>query len=237
MVVDFHHLPLVRKKELAKDTFGFSFSTNGKDMSFLPGQYITLKLTFGNTYETRDFSVASSPTNKETVQIVTKRGLSEYKKKLFSLEKEETVEMSFPTGGFILDTKDAVPQIFISGGIGITPFYSMLQFVFERKLVKPIQLFASFSTEDDIIFHKNLKQVENEMKSTQVIYTISKPTTHWKGEKGRISQELLHKYITDISLPMYYIVGKQDMVDDIFDMLQRMGIENNKIKVEYFSGY
>lgn len=233
----FHSVIFIDKKEIARNTFCFVFSVAEKTFAFSPGQFVTLCLKVKGKEETRDFSIASSPTNPQEIMIVTKKGVSDFKKALFSLKKEAVVGMTSPSGGFLLERDDNIPQVFIAGGIGITPFYSLLQWAYDTNSDKHRTLFVSFSTHADITFYQELRYIEKRLKKTKVIITISRQEENWKGEKGRLSESHLTKHITDILQPIYYVVGKLEMVDDIVALLHRIGVPEEKIKIEYFTGY
>lgn len=232
MTTDFYKLPLARKELLTKSTRRFIFSTKGKDFSFFPGQFVTVRIG----KETRDFSIASSPVEQDIIAIVTKEGKSDFKKNLFNVEKGDGVEFSSPRGGFLLDTKDAA-QVFIAGGIGITPFYSMLKYAQSKKIGRPITLLASFSEVEDIIFREELESIQEDLQNVKVIYSVSSPKTVWYGERGRIQKDMLYKYVPDVFVPTYFIVGKVEMVDDMYEMLREIDIPSEKIRIEYFTGY
>lgn len=237
MPTDFYLVPLVEKKEIARNIFQFVFSTPSKNFSFLPGQYVSIQLEIDGRKDTRDFSIASPPIEKDKIMIVTKKGITEFKKKLLSLNEGDSMEISSPKGGFILENSNDVPQVFIAGGLGITPFYSMLKFAEEKESDKSLTLFASFSQEEDAIFYEELMGVQKKLANTKIIYTLSSPQHSWLGEKGRIDSELIKKYAPHLDTSIYYIVGKMEMVDSICAMLCELDIPQENIKIEYYTGY
>lgn len=234
---NFCALPLITKKLVANDIGSFTFSTKGYDFQFLPGQYTTMQLSVDGMPETRDFSIASSPLEENQITIVTKKGFSGFKKRLFELVEGDEVEMLPPRGGFILDTVDNTPQVFIAGGIGITPFFSMLTYAVGKHSKKQLTLFISFSRVEDIIFYDELSSIGMQNSNIKIVYTVSSPITGWHGERGRIHPDLIKKYVPNVQIPNYYIVGKADMVDDMFAMLRDLEVPSEKVKIEYFTGY
>src|SRR3989338_3017940 len=96
-----------------------------KDFQFYAGQYLDIELPVNDKFgSTRAFTISSSPSEK-FLMVTPKKGVSEYKKFIENLKSGGTIKTSHPAGTFTLD--EFTPAIFICGGIGITPFRSMLR--------------------------------------------------------------------------------------------------------------
>lgn len=218
-----------KKEQIAKNSWIFFFAKT--DFDFLPGQYVTIFL--GN--DSRDFTIASSPLDKDSFFIVTNKGESSFKNRLFSLKTNAIVEMQRPTGGFILREDDHVPRVFLAGGIGITPFYSMICYANEKKLQIPITLLVSFSKKRDIIFYDELLQIEKRNEKIKIIYTLTQEK--WENDIGRISDILIRKHMGDVLSAEYMIAGGEQMVEDTEELLLKMGIDQRRIRIDIFTGY
>jgi ferredoxin-NADP reductase len=83
---------------------------------------------------------------------------------------------------------DAKRLVFIAGGIGITPFMSMLRYIRDRKLKKELILFWANKMEKDIAFRDELEKMAAEMPSLRAIHILSRQE-NWPGEKGHIHME------------------------------------------------
>jgi predicted ferric reductase len=132
------------------------------------------------------------------------------------------------------------PLVFLAGGIGMTPFYSMILYIYEKKLTVPVTLFVSFSSLEEVVFYEELMNIAKERENITIIYTISEPitpSTPWDGETGRISKELLQKYLVDIPKQTFFIVGSATMVDSIEKLVQSMGVSESSIIRETYPGY
>src|SRR5260221_5442694 len=147
----------LKKEKIAKDTWKFSFKRD-KNFLFSPGQYGSM--FFGE--DSRDFTIASSPLEKDVFFFVTKNGRSVFKQKLFALSAGSAVVVAKPAGGFTLREDSTAPLVFLAGGIGITPFYSMITYAHAVGLKIQITLIASFSKKEYIIFYEELKKIEKE---------------------------------------------------------------------------
>jgi len=237
-------LPLIKKEQIAEEVYSLYFDrTACKDFDFSPGQYIRMTLPIHATDgrgASRFFTITSSPLEKKYLMITTKKGKSDFKNTLLRLPEGDAVKMFGPIGGFYLREEEISEQVFLAGGIGITPFHSMITYAAEKKLEVPIILFASFPTVENIIFYKELTKIAQEQQKIKIIYTLTQSQeskTPWSGETGRISGELLKKYIADIMKPTYYVTGPPRMVDGMEELLVSLQIPQNQIRIEQFTGY
>lgn len=227
----------VSKEELTNDTYTFHFK-KPKDFQFSPGQYNRWTLNLenpDNRGSSRYFTIASSPLDESFINITTRVIKSSFKLKLQNLSEGDNMNFFGPLGNFTLDEEDVRPKVFLAGGIGITPYYSMLSFVYQKKLTNRICLLASFSTEQEAIFYEELTKIPNELPNVQVVYTLTKEELPGF-ESGRIDDGKIRKY-SDPENSVYYIVGPPAMVSAMEEMVKNMGISEDRIRIENFTGY
>ena len=231
-------LAFVRKEKVAEDTYFFYFDLAERGFVFLPGQYIDMVLPHkdpDNRGIERSFTIASSPLDKKYLMVTTKTIKSSFKKALMDIKPLQPVKFTGPWGGFIFKEEEVFPRVFLAGGIGITTFYSMIVYAYLKKLSIPITLIASFSTREHMVFYKELSNISKENLNIKVIYTITHPDSQWKGEIGRISEELIKKYVSNILDKFYYIVGPPNMVSGIEEVVLKMGVPNDRVFIENFT--
>lgn len=239
------YLPFVKKEKVAKDTYSFYFNriSAPSGWDFLPGQYIQITLAIQNPDSrgaSKVFTIASSPLQQQYIMITTKIIQSSFKKKLVELVPGEKVKFSGPFGGFVLNEEEKDRRVFLAGGIGITPFHSMITYAHKKNLSIPIVLIVSFSTAEDVFWHKELQEISTKNPNIKVVYTVSRPeesNTKWNDEVGRISDVLIKKYVQNIFKPLYYIVGPPKMVAAMEDIVRQLGVSNKRIFIENFVGY
>lgn len=232
------YLTLVKKEKIVSNAWAFTFE-RPEHFEFLPGQYIRIFDPVVGEAVFRDFTIASSPLQKESLLLVIKEGISQYKSHLLRAEIGESLLVDAPLGRFYLLDDETSPLVFIAGGVGITPFYSMVQFGRE-KLEIPMTLIASFSKEEDVLFYKEVKEIKKNTNNIEVAYTITQPSPSLAKEyfcTGRISEELIQTYVKDISIPTFLISGSPSFVIDMEKMLTDMGISSRQIRVEVFLGF
>lgn len=235
-------LPFLRKEQVAADAFAFYFDRTKENLDFIAGQYIRIMLPIEHPDErgtSRFFSLTTSPLQKEYIRIVTRIGKSSFKQEFANLIPGTMVRFFGPVGRFTLDEENPQVLVFLAGGIGITPFLSIAAYVIEEKLPFHITLLASFSTTKDLIYYKELIDL-TKGSSIKVIYTVTQPEeskTKWEGETGRVSKEMIEKYVPDTKNAVYYIAGPPAMVDAMVTMVEEMGIMKDAIRKESFTGY
>jgi ferredoxin-NADP reductase len=226
-------LPFLRKEKLAKDTYSFFFDRTGIDFDFLPGQYIRMTVPHENADDrgtSRFFTIASSPLEKNHLMITTKLFQSSFKEALHTLSSGTPVQFFGPMGNFVLDETDLTPRVFLAGGVGVTPFHSMIQYAAAKKLHIPITLIVFFGEKEEIIFVEELQELTKKHPHITVVYTISET-------QKRFTDALIKKHITEFAGKRYYIVGSPTKVAEAKELLVSLQILEEQIVTEDFTGY
>ncbi len=214
-------LELKHKLQLAPDIFAFYFLPE-KEIKFLPGQYLewTLSHPHSDSRGTRRFfTIASSPSEPE-IMLVSKFAEmgSSFKKSLQSLPAGRQVFANGPAGEFTLTDKSLV---FIAGGIGITPFRSMVKYLLDTNKSQDIILLYSAKTEADFVFKDLFSQAK-----IKTVYTTN-----------RVDEELIKKEVPDFKTRTFYVSGPEPMVQATEKILRTIGISRSHIHRDYFPGY
>jgi len=231
-------LILEQKIQIARDTYEFVFKTN--KFAYQPGQYLewTLPHTKPDTRgQRRYFTIASSPT-EETVRLGVKFAptSSTFKTKLFSFEKGDTIGAAQLGGDFVLPSDPKQKLVFIAGGIGVTPFRSMLKYLIDTNEKRDVVLFYSNRSQEDIAY-KNILQEAEQKLGTKVVYLVTDNNPAWTGEKGFITKEMIEKYVSDYATRIFYLSGPTAMVDSYKKLLHELGVPNKHIVTDYFPGF
>jgi len=195
----------------------------------------------------RHFTISSSPT-ENFIMFSTRIRDSPYKNRLSILEKGAKVKVRGPEGEFVLHQDYSKPAVFLSGGIGVTPFRSMLRYATDQQLPLKITMFDSNRNRDSILFKKEFDEWANKNKNLKIIYTISEDeqqqssstANDWKGEHGRIDKAMILKYLDTniLNNSIFYICGPPSMLKAMQSLLQdNLEIPRERIKVEEFTGY
>ena len=168
---------------------------------------------------------ASSPT-EEFILISTRIRDSAYKKRLDSLQIGTSVRVRGPQGKLTLHEDHSKPAIFLSGGIGVTPFRSMIKYATDRNLPIKIIMFDSNRNLQNILFRKDFDKCAGTNKNLKIIYTITEEENKTQGntsqgEKGRVDIAMLKRYLNsdDVEKSIFYICGPPAMVKSMQDIL------------------
>ena len=130
-------------------------------------------------------------------------------------------------------------MVFLTGGIGITPFRSMIRDGAAGKPERPLWLFYSNTTLESAAVLEELQQLADAMPSFHFVPTMTdmaKSGRQWHGATGLIDREMLSGQLSIIG-PQYYIAGPAAMVTAMKEMLEDAGVSNNDVRSEEFAGY
>ena len=125
----------------------------------------------------------------------------------------------------------------LAGGIGITPFRSMIQYSIDMNLGIDIVLMCSNRTEDDIIFKEDFEDMMKKRSRFSMVLTCTRPGDTWTGICGRINSEMIQQEIPDVRERLVYICGPPVMVESMVQILHEMTVPDHRILVENFLGY
>ena len=257
-------LTLMEKDKVnGTDVMSFKFSKHNDDqidnktLNYNAGQFAFFDI--GQVYNDpkgpiRHFTISSSPT-ENFIMFSTRIRDSPYKKRLLTLEKGAKVKFRGPEGQFVLHQDYSKYTVFLSGGIGVTPFRSMIKYATDMQLPVPIIMFDSNRDRNNILFKKEFDDWASINKNLKIIYTISeeKEEQHneqsppplstandWKGEYGRIDKAMILKYADThvLNNSIFYICGPPSMLKSMQSLLQEdLKIPKERIKIEEFTGY
>ena len=145
-----------------------------------------------------------------------------------------------PFGDLRLHNDSSRAAVILCGGIGITPFRSILLDAANKKLPHHIFLFYSNRRPEDAPFLEELQSLERKNPNFKLIACMTKmekSQCSWPGERGLISSALMGKYLKGLISPVYYITGPPAMVKGMHGMLTDMGVDDDNIRIEEFAGY
>ena len=231
-------------------SFRFSRSDSQNHLNYRAGQYSIVDL---GTREDpkgpiRSFTIASSPTEKDSIMITTRIRDTPFKQKLSRLDAGTVVKITAPAGDFTISEDYSKPLVFLSGGIGVTPFRSMIKYATDKQLPVKITMFDSNRNQANILYKDEFDIWAKLNKNLKIIYTITEeepenlpPTTsEWKDEKGWIDKAMLTRHLSkdELNDSIFYICGPPAMLNAMQKLLsEQIGTSDDKIRIEEFTGY
>jgi len=233
-------LTLQSTDKIGPDTYEFVFDPDQR-LSFRPGQY--LELTLGHRFpdnrgNRRYFTIASSPTERD-IRFGVKfyRPPSSFKRTLGAMEIGDVISASQLAGSFVLPKDEEQKLVFIAGGIGITPFRSMVQYLLDNKEMRSIVMFYSNKTADSIPYKDIFDRAQNEL-GIKTVYLATGEKTSARGIYAKpLNSQLITQEVPDYRERTFYISGPHTMFTAFENTLIGMGIPRRKIKVDFFPGF
>jgi ferredoxin-NADP reductase len=231
-------LKLVRIEKQAAGCYDYVFRTN-KKVKYLAGQYFDWTMDVAKPDDRgnrRAFTIASAPGEWELrlgVKFYPKP--SAFKQRLLDMLPGDVIYASQLAGSFVLPKAKNAKMAFIAGGIGVTPFRSMVQHMIEERDTRSTVLLYGNNHPQEIAYADVFRKAEK-MLGLRTIYAVAqgaKPEMH----SGFIDAELIKREMPDYRERLFYISGPRAMVVRFQQVLQELGIAKSKIKTDFFPGF
>lgn len=223
-------LYLAHRRTEAPGVESFIFKPEGT-LIWKAGQYLHYVLHHeptDNRGSDRWFTVASAPFEKEvmiTTRLTAEKG-SSFKAALAALEVGESIEISDIDGDFSVDDP-AKEYVFIAGGIGITPFHSILKEADHAGTRLQVTLLYA-NRDTNVPYKEDLDMFQKNNPGLAVHYIIA---------PARIDETQIKKLVPDFAKPVFYVSGPELMVKSLAEVLKGMGVVADHIKLDDFPGY
>ncbi len=230
-------------KQSGRGLYDFTFSSNQK-FGFSPGQYMEwtqVPVKTDARGNRRYFTLASSPTEDE-IRIGVKfpeERISSFKRNLMDFKVGDKIIASQLAGDFTLPKDKNKKLVFLAGGIGITPFRSMVKYLIDKNEQRDIILFYSNKTAEEVIYKEVFDKAEIKigLKAVYVLTDKGAVSSKWKGQVGRVNETLITKMVPDYKERVFYLSGPNAMVDYFKKNLKKLGVPGRNIKTDYFPGF
>lgn len=230
-------------RDLVADRTMASRFAKPADWNYRAGQFVDITLldppetdAEGNT---RGFSISSGP-DEDVIMITTRLRDTAFKRVLQTMPLGTPVKIEGPFGDLRLHHADR-PAVVLTGGIGITPFRSILvQAIRDGGLpYRVVVLYANGRPEDAAFLDElaDLAQQDSKLTFVPTMSDMSKSQRVWDGERGRIDGSMLHRHLTGAAGAIYYLTGPPGMVHGLRSMLVDSGVDEDDIRTEEFTGY
>src|SRR5689334_15199288 len=237
-----YKIKLIRQEEVAAGTSAFYFE-KPDGFQFKAGQF--LRFTLIDAPETddegngRNFSIASAPHEPE-LMIATRTRDTAFKRVLRSTVPGAEIEIKGPYGRMTLHEDASLPAVILTGGIGITPFRSIVFAATQSGLGHRLNLFYSNRRPEDAAFLDQLSRLTKINSNLQFVPTMTASEVSadsWQGERGHISVDMLNRHVDNLKPAVFYIAGPASLVSAMGQILQEAGVKEDDIRAEEFAGY
>lgn len=216
-------------KRETSDTFTLALKPE-KPFYFKAGQFCFLRINKNRLFARHPFTMSSAPQEPNLYFTIKQSG--RFTKTAFELKNGEEVIIDGPFGKFIIKDRKK-DLVFIAGGVGITPFMSMLKEHLNKKLTQKITLLYGSKTEQDIIFKNEIDTLDESW--FKKIYVLSQGNSAAAScEPGFITQALIEKYVKNIDNSLFYICGPEVLKSSVKKSLADLGVKKKNIIIEDF---
>ncbi len=206
------------------------------ELVYKPGQYMMVTIKSGGKELMHPFSFSSSPTEKDHIEFTKKFTPNEYSVALKTLKPGNWAQIDAPYGKFTFEGE--YPKIaLLTGGIGITPFRSIIKACTDKKLNTSIVLIYGCRTPGDIAFRREFEEMQAQNKNLRLVFTVNEPNGSWIGAVGNITAELVKKEMPDYKERTFYACGPPGMVQAMTNLVKELGLPETQLKLESFAGY
>jgi ferredoxin-NADP reductase len=235
MAVTLIEMPMTKVVQETHDTRTFRLQPPaGFDMSWKPGQFITVNLP-EDPRTKRAYSLSSSPLDDAYLEITIKR-MGNFGSQIYEASREGLKLMVIPPRGkFLLPEDPTAPLMLISGGSGVTPYRGMMRYIVQKKLPTKVVNLYSVRVPEDIIFKDEFEKLCAANPNFKFVITCTRvppEDTRWTGLRGRINPEMVRQFTEDAERTVYYVCGSHDFVVGTAKMLHDMGLPKERVIYE-----
>lgn len=215
-------------------------AANGGNLPFdyQPGQYLNLQLTIDGERVNRSYTLASSPTRGAFCELSIKREPKGLASRYLHdhLQVGDVLRVSGPAGKFVFTGADERQVLLIAGGVGITPVMSILRSLTDRAWEGDIYFAIVARSEHDLIFQDELLWLQQRFPRLQVCRTLTRcdAGSRWTGERGRLSESLLQRFVPDLHQTPVFLCGPDEMMDATRELLRKVGVPDGLVHTEAF---
>ena len=229
----------IRQETPEIKSFRFDLGSN-KPFPFRPGQFIIITAEIWNPKRNRigpanrAFSLSSSPTEKEYIEIAAKRYLDGRLTPWLhdTVKTGDILNVKGPEGQFVFTEGESDGIVLIAGGIGIAPYRSMIRYILVKELPVQVKLLYSARTPADFAFKKEFDKAMKQHPNLHCVYTITRPDqTPWAGRVGRFDETFFRDHLGPVGT-LYYLCGPDRMIKEQAQILTALGVPYPLIRSE-----
>jgi ferredoxin-NADP reductase len=228
---------VVEVREETHDVNTYVLKPNARFGTYRPGAYVTVHVTIDGRAVQRAYSLSSPPGDDGLISITVKRVpggvVSNHLAQVLS--KGDVLEISAPTGQFVLESEPKAPLLMISAGSGITPVMSMLRHLVRHGSNTEVTFLHFARTPNDLIFGRELAAIAERTPRVKVIQCVEEADESWTGHRGRFTLSVLETTLPDFVDAETYLCGPSGFMRTVMQALEGAGADFSKLRYERFN--
>ena len=217
------------------DTTSFRFP-RPDEFDYKAGQYMIVTIKVDDKELMHPFSFSSSPTDQDFIEFTKKLTTSEYSTRLRAMKPGDWARIDGPYGNFTCECEYG-RIVFLAGGIGITPFFSIMKYCTDYKLSTNMVLFYGCRNEKEIAFKQQLDEIQANNPNVRVIYVLNEASPSWTGKVGFVNADLIRQEVPDFQDRVFYACGPPVMVSAMQKLIIALGLPAEQLKTESLVGH
>jgi len=204
--------------------------------TFQPGQFAWINLGASPFHLEQHPISMSSCGDRQDELAFTIRALGDWSGQgVPALCPGQRVWLEGPYGAFSIDREEGPGYVFIAGGVGITPFCSMLMTMAAREDHRPVVLFLGVRSLDDLTLRETLEALAPRL-DLKLVYVLEHPPEGWQGEHGYLDAAILARHLPKNHLRFqYFVCGPPPLMDLMETVLPTLGVPAERIHAERFA--
>lgn len=185
----------------------------------------------------RHFSISSSPTEKGIVMFTTRMRGSGFKETLRHAGDGYELSCGPPLGRFVVPEGEPRRHVFVAGGIGVTPFRSILRHEVDTNGRIEAVMICHNRSQGEIVFRQELDAIARRLLTLSLVHVLTDPEPGWAGETGNPEEALTRKWVADPDRCLFWLSGPPAFVRTYRELVKRIGVKEEAIRTEGFVGY
>ncbi len=240
------HLQL-KVEKLIKDTpdaqIMYLREISGKEVNFVPGQFLTLIFDDNGNEVRRCYSIFTTPSELPLLGIAIKKieGGIVSDKFLEEIKEGDVLSSLIPMGSFTAARAKSDHITLFGAGSGITPLFSILKHHLETGESRKARLIYQNRSESSIIFREQLSALEHDYPGRfKVTHILSRPSDSWEGEKGRLNEQFINNLLSSDPAVAdsgndVFLCGPEEMMQSVMKTLESHGHSKSRLHREYYT--
>ena len=232
---------LKEQRHEAPDVISFVFDLLSQPITYQPGQFVFFELdelAFPDERgKRRHFTISSAPSEQGVIMFTTRLRGSGFKETLRHAPAGYELTVETPRGNFVVPEGKTRKHVFIAGGIGVTPYRSIMRNAVDSG--SPLEaLLLDFNRGlVDVSFRAEFEAIAAGMPSFRLVPVLSEPEPGWTGELGRLDASLLRRHVSDMAGSLFWVSGPPPMVTSYMEVLDQLGVAPDAMRKDNFTGY